>query len=182
MERFTAEGICKDVIDTPPPKMLTVKYPGGISLTPGMVLTPTQVKDKPEVSFEADPNSFYTLLMHDPDAPSRAEPTAGEIQHWLVVNIPGGDVSKGQEMTAYRGSGAPQGTGLHRYIFLLYRQQGKQEFDLPVIPFDKRNGRPKNKVRDFVAKFGLKELVAGNFFLAEYDDYVPILKKTYTDQ
>lgn len=181
MEKFVSEGVCKDVIDEPPPKILSVKYAGGIDLTPGMQLTPTQVKDKPEVKFDADPSAFYTLLMHDPDAPSRAEPTSGEIQHWLVVNITGGDVGKGQEMTAYRGSGAPQGTGFHRYVFLMYRQQGKQDFGLPVIPFDKRTGRPKQKVREIITKMGLKELVAGNFFLAEYDDYVPIQRATLTD-
>ena len=47
----------------------------------------------------------------DPDAPSRANPKAGEWHHWLVVNIPGGDVSKGEEKTQYFGSGPPKGTG-----------------------------------------------------------------------
>lgn len=32
----------------------------------------------------------------DPDAPTRAEPTIGEVVHWLVVNIPGTDIKKGE--------------------------------------------------------------------------------------
>ena len=47
----------------------------------------------------------------DPDAPSRTNPKAGEWHHWLVVNIPGDDVSKGEEKTQYFGSGPPKGTG-----------------------------------------------------------------------
>ena len=54
----------------------------------------------------------------DPDAPSRANPTYREWRHWLVANIPGCDVSKGETIVTYFGAGPPQGTGLHRYIFL----------------------------------------------------------------
>jgi len=34
-------------------------------------LTPTQVKDQPIVESEGDNNAFYTLLLTDPDAPTR---------------------------------------------------------------------------------------------------------------
>lgn len=54
--------------------------------------------------------SVYPVSL-DPDAPSRADPKFGQFQHWLVTNIPGNDVSKGDELTAYIGSGAPKGTG-----------------------------------------------------------------------
>lgn len=54
----------------------------------------------------------------DPDAPSRADPEFREWRHWLVVNIPGCDIAKGEEVATYVGCGAPAGTGLHRYVFL----------------------------------------------------------------
>ena len=57
--------------------------------------------------------------MHvDPDAPSRKEPKYREWRHWVVVNIPGGDVSKGEVCAEYVGAGPPKGTGLHRYVIL----------------------------------------------------------------
>ncbi len=47
----------------------------------------------------------------DPDAPSRAEPKFREWQHWLVANVPGNDVTKGDHLAEYVGSGPPKGTG-----------------------------------------------------------------------
>jgi len=50
-------------------------------------------------------------LYSDPDAPSRAEPILKEWRHWLVGNIPGGNVSMGETLTGYIGSGPPPKTG-----------------------------------------------------------------------
>ncbi|GLH03134.1 Putative phosphatidylethanolamine-binding protein [Gryllus bimaculatus] len=57
--------------------------------------------------------------MTDPDAPSRATPTNREFLHWLVGNVPGGDVARGEVLAEYVGSGPPLGTGLHRYVLLV---------------------------------------------------------------
>jgi phosphatidylethanolamine-binding protein (PEBP) family uncharacterized protein len=46
-------------------------------------------------------------------------------RHWVVVNIPGSDVSKGDVLSTYIGAGPPKGTGLHRYVFLVYEQSAK---------------------------------------------------------
>ena len=54
------------------------------------------MKDEPRVHWDADPNSFYTLIMTDPDAPSRENPKMREWHHWLVVNIPGNKVAEGE--------------------------------------------------------------------------------------
>lgn len=66
-----AGGIIPDIIDTKPGTVAKVVYPGDVKVELGKELTPTQVKDTPEVTWEADDNSLYTLLMVDPDAPSR---------------------------------------------------------------------------------------------------------------
>lgn len=49
--------------------------------------------------------------MTDPDAPSREDPKFREWHHWLVGNIPGSEIAKGETLSAYVGSGPPQGTG-----------------------------------------------------------------------
>lgn len=48
----------------------------------------------------------------DPDAPSRTDPKFREWNHWCVVNIPGSDVSRGEVLSQYVGSGPPQGTSI----------------------------------------------------------------------
>lgn len=92
-------------------------------------LTPNQVKDQPTVKWNADKDTYYTLIFTDPDAPSRADPKFREFRHWLVVNIPGDNVNAGDILFDYIGSGPPEGTGLHRYVFLVYKQSGKIDFD-----------------------------------------------------
>ena len=55
-------------------------------------------------------NSNYFDII-DPDAPSRTDPKFREWHHWLVGNIPGCDVSKGETLSQYVGSGPPPNTG-----------------------------------------------------------------------
>ena len=81
------------------------------------------MKDEPEVTWEADSDANYTLLMTDPDAPNRQSKAFGEVRHWLVVNIPGNKVADGKVLYEYVGSGPPEGSGLHRYIFLVFKQK-----------------------------------------------------------
>lgn len=101
----------------------------------GKELTPTQVKDKPQVTWDAEKGVYYTLLMIDPDAPSRENHPFREVRHWLVVNILETAIDSGNEVSAYRGSGPPKGTGLHRYIFLVFKQpNGRIEHDEPHTP------------------------------------------------
>lgn len=76
---------------------------------------------------------MFCGLRIDPDAPSRAKPTRREWRHWLVGNVPGSDLAKGDSLTQYVGSGPPKDTGLHRYVFLLYKQPGKIDFKEPRV-------------------------------------------------
>jgi phosphatidylethanolamine-binding protein (PEBP) family uncharacterized protein len=176
LDNLTKEQVVGDVIDTQPSASIKVKWPSGAVAEQGNKLTPTQVKDQPKFEFQAKPDKLYTLAMVDPDAPSREEHTLREILHFMVANIPGDDVSKGDTFAEYIGSGAPQGTGFHRYIFLLFEQQGKLNSDLMKIRKTSRVGRTKFSIRNFAKEHNLGNPVAANFFQAEYDDYVPKLR------
>ncbi|KAK3595327.1 hypothetical protein CHS0354_004482 [Potamilus streckersoni] len=182
LENFKNDGVVPEVINEVPPKLLQVQY-GSIDVLPGMILTPAWVKDPPTVEYQGEDGAYYTLIMLDPDAPSRMNPVSREWQHWLVTNIPGSDIKQGQENTEYVGAGPPKGTGLHRYVFLLYKQpQGKMKFKgLPKLTNHSGMGRAGYNVQRFIATYGLEgNLVAGNFFKAKYDDYVPTLYKQLT--
>ncbi|XP_071827635.1 protein D2-like [Apostichopus japonicus] len=76
---------------------------------------------------KANLNSYYTLIMADPDAPSHADPYSRYWIHWLVMNVKGSDVADGNVFTAdtlteYTTPKPPPGSGPHRYYFLLYKQ------------------------------------------------------------
>lgn len=107
-EQFEKESVVPDILDVYPVSVLNVSYPSGVRADLGNVVTPTQVKDQPTVQWEANEESFYTLLMTDPDASSRAEPKFREVRHWLVVNIKGSDVASGETKYQFVGTGAPK--------------------------------------------------------------------------
>lgn len=106
--------------------------------------------------------------MVDPDAPSRAEPTFREVKHWLIGNILGNDLSTGDVIAEYLGSAPPEGSGLHRYVALLYKQNGRLDFGEPST--DRRNF----SIRKFAVEFNLGQPIAGNFFVAQLDSSVGI--------
>ncbi|KAH8311801.1 hypothetical protein KR044_008108 [Drosophila immigrans] len=174
---FAKHKIVPDILDVAPKTLLKVTYSGGLEVNCGNELTPTQVKNVPQLDWGAESDVLYTILMTDPDAPSRKEPKFREWHHWLVVNVPGNQIDKGDVLTAYVGSGPPQGSGLHRYVFLVFKQTQKLSCNEPRIPKTSGENRGKFKTAKFVAKYKLGNCVAGNFYQAQYDDYVPKLYK-----
>uniref|UniRef100_A0A4D5R8Y4 Phosphatidylethanolamine-binding protein 1 n=1 Tax=Scolopendra viridis TaxID=118503 RepID=A0A4D5R8Y4_SCOVI len=168
-------GVVPDVIDKAPADKAEIKY-GSHELKMGNVLTPTQVKDKPTyIHYPTEPGKLYTLCMTDPDAPSRKDPKFREWHHWLVVNIPETDVSKGETLSDYIGSGPPKGTGLHRYVYLVFKQPDKLKCNEPRLTNRSGDKRGNFKIKDFAKKYNLGNPIAGNLYQAEWDDYVPKL-------
>lgn len=168
-------GIVPDVIDTVPPHTVEVSYNDNV-VSMGNELTPTQVKDFPtHIKYPVEENALYTLCMTDPDAPSRQDPKYREWHHLLVVNIPGTDVKSGTVLSEYVGSGPPKGTGLHRYVFLVYKQPGKLNPDEKRLPNTSGDHRGCFKISNFAKKYNLGQPIAGNFYQAKWDDYVPKL-------
>ena len=158
-------------------------YEGNLKVELGNELTPTQVQRPPiKVNWPAEEAAFYTLILTDPDAPSRTNPTNGQWQHWLVTNIPGNRVDQGQVLSDYVGSGPPKATGLHRYVFLVYRQPaGKIDFDGIAVRSNRTaEGRAKWQAHKFATDYKLEGPIAGNFYQAQWDDYVPKLYEQFT--
>lgn len=166
-----SNGIVPDIIDVAPDNFLEVVYDDELKVDSGNVLTPRQVKNAPVVTWRTNPNQLYTLLMTDPDAPSRDAPTNREVRHWLIVNITENNVRNGQVLVEYRGSGPPKDTGLHRYVFLLFPQKKYIE-SIMFIPSYDRGSRMKTSTRKLIKEFDLMNPVAGNFFQAQYEESV----------
>ncbi|XP_075984222.1 protein D3-like [Anticarsia gemmatalis] len=175
LQSFIANEIVTDVIPVAPDAVANVLYPSGVEVNEGNVLTPTQVKDRPTVTWEADPDAYYTVAMVDPDVPSRVNRSQGEWQHWIVGNFPGNGEDCGETLSEYVGAGPPAGSGFHRYVFLVYEQPCLLTFDEPRLNNTSMANRPLFSITRFAEKYNLGDPIAGNFFQAEYDDYVPIL-------
>ncbi|KAG5878106.1 hypothetical protein JTB14_017973 [Gonioctena quinquepunctata] len=177
--KMKSHGVVPDVIDVAPNDILEVTYPSGVKVDLGNELTPTQVKDEPKLKWRAQDNILYTVAMVDPDAPSRADPSVSEVLHWLVGNVPGIDVTKGDTIAEYIGSGPPLDTGLHRYIFLIYKQKEKINFEEKKILKTTTEGRLNFSIRKFAEKYHLGQPISGNLYQAQYDDYVPVLREQF---
>ncbi|XP_075148652.1 protein D2-like [Haematobia irritans] len=174
---FKDNEIVPDVIPQAPSLLLKVSYDNGLKADKGYELTPTQVQKQPTVEWRAYDNEYFTLIMTDPDVPSRTDPKFGEFRHWLVGNIPGNHIDQGDVIAAYVGAGPPKGTDLHRYVFLLYKQPGKLHFDEERVGSNSSKDRPKFKAAKFAKKYNLGTPIASNFFQAKWDEYVSILNQ-----
>ncbi|KAJ8934931.1 hypothetical protein NQ314_013090 [Rhamnusium bicolor] len=93
-----------------------------------------------------------------------------------IVNIPGSKITDGEVITEYVGSAPPKGSGLHRYVFILFQQPGKLTFDEPhhSRTDGKRGNFSTEKLRK---KYNLGKPISGNFFQAQFDDSVPAVHK-----
>lgn len=116
--------------------------------------------------------------MVNPDIPTRQNPLLREWLHWLVVNVPGVDIAKGDIIDPYIGPMAPKMSGVLRYVFLIYKQHGKQVFDEAKMTNTDVTGHEKFSSMDFAGKYNM-ELVAGNLFQARWDELVPSLHKQF---
>jgi len=74
-----------------------------VEIMNGSYITPLQSHLEPKIEYVANPTRLYTLIMYDPDA------VVGNYVHWVVINIPGDNVSNGQALLNYKGPAPPQG-------------------------------------------------------------------------
>ncbi|XP_061823209.1 large ribosomal subunit protein mL38 [Nerophis lumbriciformis] len=138
----------------------------------GNQLTPTEAASTPVVSFKADEGSLWTLLLTSPD--EHLLDNDSEYLHWLVGNIPGGAVQAGEELCHYLPPFPARGTGFHRYIYILFKQEGAIHFqeDIRTSPCHSLADRTFKTV-DFYRKHQDSMTPAGlAFFQCQWDESV----------
>ncbi|CAM6040926.1 unnamed protein product [Sphagnum compactum] len=149
---------------------------GGVRELPmGVQMLLVQIQSKPHVELHG--NGFggdaekYTLVMVDPDAPSPSNPTLRNILHWLVTDIPGSTSpsqeiwATGQEKMPYLQPAPIE--GMHRYVFLLFKQDESSQFDDLI---EAPPSRVTFSVAKFVETYNLGIPVAGYYFKAMHGD------------
>ncbi|CCK69176.1 YbhB/YbcL family Raf kinase inhibitor-like protein KNAG_0C00620 [Huiozyma naganishii CBS 8797] len=188
LESLKKHDIFKDVllstgVDTfKPAGTLAIEYPvPDVTVAMGNKLTTGTTQEKPKVFYAADQahpldlTASYTLVMTDPDAPSRTDHKWSEYCHYVETGVKfkdpsGGFVEGGHILQPYLGPGPPEGTGFHRYVWLLYQEPGAGPKQLSAIG-DRPNwgfGQPGVGV-DKWANLNSLKLLAVNFFFAEHE-------------
>lgn len=143
----------------------------------GNELTPTQVKNKPAISYEASEDSLYTLAFVDLDVPSgKPDGSKIEILHFLVTNIPGKHIEKGKVLAEYIGSLPPKGSGVHRYVYLLYKQASKIESTMN-IGTNTIAPRKQFSIKKWAKDNNLGQPIAVNYYVAQFDENVPKMRE-----
>ncbi|KAF5333940.1 hypothetical protein D9758_018159 [Tetrapyrgos nigripes] len=178
-----------------PSVLFSVIYPTGKEGILTVELTREDTLDEPEVNFtpmvasdesagdstSSEGGTSYTLVMTDPDAPSRANPTSKEFRHWVITGLksPAQTANKTGSLTAlktkpsatpYRPPGPPPGSGLHRYTFLLFQEPSG--FSLPTDAKEFGAEVPDRRhwsAYKFGEQYGLK-LVGANYFIVRSVD------------
>ncbi|KAL9413392.1 hypothetical protein AB3S75_041962 [Citrus x aurantiifolia] len=152
-----------EVIDyfTPSVKMTVTYNSVKQQVYNGHEMFPSQVTEKPKVEvLGGDMRSFFTLIMTDPDVPGPSDPYLREHLHWIVTDIPGTtDASFGKEVVNYE---IPRpNIGIHRFVFLLFKQKRRQtEMSVPA-------SRDRFNTRKFAEENDLGLPVAAVFFNAQ---------------
>ncbi|XP_032430316.1 large ribosomal subunit protein mL38 [Xiphophorus hellerii] len=98
----------------------------------GNQLTPTEAVSAPQIAFDAEEGSLWTLLLTSPD--EHLLDNEAEYLHWLVGNIPGGAVQAGEELCHYLPPFPARGTGFHRYVYVLFKQEKPISFQEDLHP------------------------------------------------
>lgn len=173
VEQLRARNVIPDVVEEVSETLLDMRVSfGKVEVRNGEELLVKQTQGKPRVQLHGpgfgDGADLFTLLMVDPDAPRPEAPKFRNWLHWIVVNIPGSLASsediweKGKEVVAYNGPSPP--AGVHRYVFLLFKQNGK--VDIKRAP-----ERKEFTVQEFAGKYKLGIPVAATLFTAKHGDY-----------
>ncbi|KAL2227100.1 CEN-like protein 1 [Sesamum indicum] len=139
---------------------LTVTFNSNKQVSNGHELMPSVITSKPRVEIGGeDLRAAYTLVMTDPDVPGPSDPYLREHLHWIVTDIPGTtDASFGREIVSYE---TPKPViGIHRYVFLLFRQKARHTVRPPA-------SRDLFNTRRFAEENGLGLPVAAVYFNAQ---------------
>ncbi|KAL3421317.1 phosphatidylethanolamine-binding protein [Phlyctema vagabunda] len=144
------------------------------AVTFGNVFKTPLTKETPSVKIACpgkETTPGLTLILTDPDAPSRDDPKWAEMCHFIGVvpvktdhgldlSLSGGDLDA---VVDYKPPGPPAKTGYHRYVFLLLEGDNANL----TAPADRQHwgtGKERHGVRDWAAREGLK-VVGANFFI-----------------
>ncbi|RDW95286.1 PEBP-like protein [Coleophoma crateriformis] len=168
--------IINEVVDDFKPRCYVAPFYGSqkIPVALGNIIKTSKTKGTPSVKITCPrqrETSGLTLVLTDPDAPSRDNPRWSEMCHFvglipiddkhdLEFSLAGTDFD---EIVEYKPPGPPPKTGYHRYVFLLL-EGNNTNLTAPGKRQHWGFGKQRHGVRDWAKQEGLK-VVGANFFI-----------------
>ncbi|XP_073825762.1 putative odorant-binding protein A5 [Musca autumnalis] len=175
---FKDYKVIPDMIDEAPKEKLKLEMENGLLVGDGLEYKPADMASIPHIDWPSvDPNKYYSVYMGSPDAPDTKDPRWAESIHWLVLNVPGNQVEKGELYCEYIGPFPPRNSGSMRYVYLVYEQPNKMDFDEKVIDPKDGAAHMNYKIKKFAEKYNLGRPVAGNLYRAQWDETVEEMHK-----
>lgn len=110
----------------------------------------SETQTEPEIKLYVNPNKYYTLIIHDPDA------VGGTHIHLAKNNITNNDIKTGNTILPYYGPAPPAKSGKHRYTFSLHEQKDKniiEPINERIIEIDELRKKLKVDKPILVTKF-----------------------------
>jgi len=170
---FSGAGLVPSFLETfNPSALLTLNYAGVGDITPGQSLKKEQVSVTPAVTVTPANSTVqfsgkYTLAMVD--AGNVGADESSVTRHWLVngVTVESNKVANDSAVaiTQYAGPYPAAGSGVHRYVVLLYTQP--DSFKAPDGFAEPNMGVSTFNFADYVKNSGLGALVAANYIDVE---------------
>ena len=106
------------------------------------------------------PPTMYTIICWDPDSPKKS------FLHWLIVNCAAADNADGKVVNSWAAPSPPPGSGEHRYILGLFKQDGP----IDVPEFTDRTGF---NLIEFAKKYNITALAYKGFRVKAADSPPP---------
>ena len=94
----------------------------GQSVTPGSFIPLNMAKQPFNLTWNANPQKLYTVMLTDLSAPHPEDNIYSPFLHWLVVNVPGNDINRGDVLMEYEPPNPPSDSNPHTYIFDILEQ------------------------------------------------------------
>nr|XP_018905879.1 PREDICTED: protein D2-like isoform X2 [Bemisia tabaci]XP_018905880.1 PREDICTED: protein D2-like isoform X2 [Bemisia tabaci] len=119
------------------------------------------------IEWKCDYYELHTVMMLGLDEPSVTNPYLRQYQFWIVGNVEEFNFIRGEEIAAWIPPRPANGSGPHRYVFLVYRQPQKLDFmehHLTETQFLDQRGNFSHQ--SFAKKYNLGKPIAINFFVS----------------
>nr|XP_018900413.1 PREDICTED: protein D3-like [Bemisia tabaci]XP_018900414.1 PREDICTED: protein D3-like [Bemisia tabaci] len=140
------------------------------SVTFGREFTPKELEMMPtSMYYTCHEEAFHTLVVVGLDVPTEKNHTMREWVHWILVNIPGSNISEGETIVPYQGPGWPYGNGSHRIVFMIHVQPWPHKISFSEKAHVNSPHRSKFDSWRFAEKYDIGFPVAVNFLICKTD-------------